>query len=425
MKVLWFTNIELPELSMALGRQSQVIGGWMSALLEALRTQASVELAVATMVPGQRVVSRHVVNTVTYYGLPSAKHRAEGLSSWFASSCNAVLEEFRPDIIHVHGTEDCYGLYTASLRAGPPTVVSIQGLVHVYRQHVGGGITLAKALEGGQAGLLSWLRYEEMQHQWAGRGRRERTILAQNRYFIGRTGWDQAHLLANNPAARYFHGDELLRPAFYKQKWEWEAARRASIFCTAAHSPLKGFHLVLDAMSMLKDEFPEITVRVAGAPWNASRGFGFYGRYLKSLIDRRGLTARVTALPPLGAEQVASELASAAAFAIPSLIENSPNSLAEAMLVGTPCVAALVGGIPSMIEDGQTALGFQSGDATYLAHCLRRVLKDEALSRRLSTCGRAAAVARHNAGRLVADQLSIYRQVIAEARNRAVDALQA
>lgn len=413
MRILWFTNTPMPELSAILGRTPAVVGGWMSSLLEELRHRPDVEIAVATSIAGQRSMVRHRSNGLTYYSLPYTTAHGSDVTHEFLEACEGAVRDFSPQIIHVHGTEQAYGHFTAHRGPNPPAVISIQGLIHVYSRYVTGGISLAAASEAGVSGLLSHLRFALMQRSWWHRGRGEQRILAGNRFFIGRTEWDRAHLMANNASAQYFHCGELLRPPFYQHRWDPRSARKYSIFCTAAHSPLKGFHLVLDAVSLLKESFPEITVRVAGAPWNADRGFGYYGRFLKALIDRRGLAGHVTPLPSLGAEQMAEEMATASVFVIPSLVENSPNSLGEAMLVGTPCVAALVGGIPSMITDGESALGFPSGDAEYLAHDLRRIFVDEALAQRLSSVARAESLTRFDPARVVAAQLGVYRTVIA------------
>ena len=172
--------------------------------------------------------------------------------------------------------------------------------------------------------------------------------------------------------------------------------------------------MLLDAVCQLRAEFPQVSVRVAAAPWDEHRGYGFYGRYLKALIDRRRLGDIVTPLSALSAQQVAEELARAAAFVIPSFIENSPNSLAEAMLVGTPCVTSLVGGVPSMVEDGKSALGFQSGDSPCLAHCLRRLFASDALSDDLSAKARSLAATRHNQKVVVERQFETYRAIAAQ-----------
>lgn len=414
MKVLWFTNTLMPDISERLGRSPEVVGGWMPSLLAAMRRIPSVELAVGTMVPRQQT-GVYEVNGVTYVCLPTAKKRwsTRGARGLFAE-WREVIASVRPDVIHVHGTEDVYARFTTLGGYECPSVVSIQGLIHEYARHVTGGVSLDDAARAGAAGILSWLRYHALARQWRSRGVFEREALRASRHFIGRTAWDEAHVRAVNPAAVYHQCHEVLRPAFFRRGWQLGECRRHSIFCTAAHSPHKGFHVLLESVKLLRGSFPDVQVRVAGAPWSESKGRGCYGRYIKSLIDSYDLGDNVVALPALDAEGVARELTSAHAFVIPSLIENSPNSLAEAMLVGTPCVAALVGGVPSMIDDGTTALGFPPGDAAYVAQCLRRLFTDDGLAQKLSGEARRVAEVRHDPTRVVTEQVSIYEQVIAD-----------
>jgi glycosyltransferase involved in cell wall biosynthesis len=297
-------------------------------------------------------------------------------------------------------------------------VISIQGLLHVYSRHVGGGIAFEDALDGQRDGLLSWLRYHYQKIQWTERGRVEKLLIKGNCNFIGRTDWDKAHVLAVNPDANYFYGGELLRPPFFTAKWDIAKAQRHTIFCTAAHSPLKGFHWLLYAVILLRREFSDIKVRVAGALWNEKMGFGYYGRFIKRLIDKYDLSHQIIPLPSLSAEEVAKELCKAHAFVIPSLIENSPNSLAEAMLVGTPCVAAYVGGIPTMSVHNVSSLLFPSGDAACLAYYVRRIFTDDFLAQQLSGNAKKVASDRHNAEKINARQLEIYRQITSGAHGR-------
>lgn len=414
MKIFWFTNIVLPELATALGRKPEVVGGWMSSLLDAMREQGDVEIAVATLDPEVSSLAIHLVKRVTYFRLPGGRMKVAPLAPAFIASCAGALDAFKPDIIHVHGTEDVYGLFTALHEGACPAVVSIQGLIHVYCRHVRGGLGLGDSLVAGRAGMLASFRYLLQERQWVKRGRIEQRVIRGNGHFIGRTRWDRAHVMAVNPAAQYYHGEEMLRPAFFASRWKTGTVRRHTVFCTAAHSPLKGFHWLLYAVAMLRHEFPQINVRVAGAPWNGTEGCGYYGRYIKRLIDKLGLSRHITPLPSLSAEDVAEELRLAHVFVIPSLIDNSPNSLGEAMLVGTPCIASLVGGIPSMIDDGETALGFPSGDPEYLGDCIRRVFIEDSLALSLSAKARAVAMDRYDPAKVVAGQLEIYRLVIAD-----------
>lgn len=401
----------MPELTRKIGRNIDVYGGWMPSLLNALRSTTDVEIAVACIDPETNQLVKHEIEGVTYFLLPLKQPKEPQLTPAFVEACTEAITAFHPDIIHVHGTEYVYGLFTAQAGCRVPTVISIQGLLHVYSRYVDGGITLRDSFDGGIPGLLSWLRFQLQQFQWIKRGRVEQQILKGNENIIGRTDWDKAHVFEVNPEARYFYGGELLRLPFHEAQWDLAQSQRHSLFCTAAHSPLKGFHWLLYAVNLLKKEFPDINVRVAGAPWNDSKGFGYYGRYLKRLIDKYGLSSHVTPLSSLSAEEVAKELKRAHAFVIPSLIENSPNSLAEAMMVGTPCVASLIGGIPSMVENEKSALCFPGGDVAYLAHCIRRIFTNDELAQQLSSNARAVALERHAPEKIIPQLMETYRNV--------------
>jgi glycosyltransferase involved in cell wall biosynthesis len=413
MRILWFTNILMPDVCKAFGQPAQVVGGWMPSLLSALLRTGNVEMAVAAVHRDLNSVEKMVLNGVTYYLLPKSTEDERKLTERFKDYCTFAIKDFVPDLVHIHGTENLFGLYTAQERPPCPVVISIQGLLHVCYRHVLGGLTFSQYLEGGKEGLLAWGRFILKAREWARRGDNECSAIAGNRHFIGRTLWDHANVTAINPAAKYYFCNELLRPPFYAATWDIGTMSRHTIFCPAAHSPLKGFHWVLPAIAALCHEFPSITVRVAGAPWSMSEGKGYYGRYMHKLINKYCLAGRVVPLPALSDTEMATELQNAHAFVIPSLIENSSNSLAEAMLVGTPCIAAFVGGIPSMVADGEDALCFPAGDSTYLSHQLRRLFNDDQLARRLSGNARLVARDRHDEGRIVAEQEDIYCRVIA------------
>ena len=260
----------------------------------------------------------------------------------------------------------------------------------------------------------------EQQWRMAKRARLEREIFATNSAFVGRTRWDQSHAQRLNAEARYYHCDELIRQPFFDIHWDASKIIPHSIFASSASYPLKGFHVLVRAVEILRNEFPGITLRTPLADfypklsgtkrlWKNFR-LGGYSRYVTNLIRDAGLENNVFSLPSLDAQEMADELAKAHVFVLPSFIENSPNSLAEAMLVGTPAVASFVGGIPSMVEDGKSALLFPPGDESVLASGIRRIFLDNQLAQALSNQARTDSRQRHSEGKIIQTLLEIYRQ---------------
>lgn len=106
-------------------------------------------------------------------------------------------------------------------------------------------------------------------------------------------------------------------------------------------------------------------------------------------------------------------LETATAVVLPSAQENVPMVVAEAMAAGVPAVATRLGGIPEMVEDGTTGLLYDAGDVAGLTDCLRRLLDDPGLVRRMGAAARERARALY-APEVVAERtLALYRELVA------------
>lgn len=166
----------------------------------------------------------------------------------------------------------------------------------------------------------------------------------------GRTAWDYAHVLAINPDVRYHRVGETLRNIFYNHKWEYAKCTPHSIFVSQASYPIKGLHFLLRAAAIVKREYPDIRIRVAGEDIISKSPIRLsgYGKYLKHLIRNLNLEDNVAFIGLRDEEEMLAEYLNANVFALPSVIENSPNSLGEAMQLGMPCVASICGGTPEI-----------------------------------------------------------------------------
>lgn len=75
----------------------------------------------------------------------------------------------------------------------------------------------------------------------------------------------------------------------------------------------------------------------------------------------------------------------------PSLADNMPNSVLEALACGVPVVSTNVGGIPALLQDGVTALLVPPGDPAAMAHAILALLRDPPRARQQVQAGRAHA----------------------------------
>ena len=430
MRVLWFTSSIMPDHAIALGITSSPRAAWLPALAQAFVESKKIVLAVATNIPDE-IYKKHNINGVEYYSLSSCKinNTNDCISSALINNYQNVLEDFKPDIIHIHGTEYFQGLLTGRGYIKSPTVLSIQGVLTAYQNQYWGGLSFYQLLISRT--LRDWIRLDgifEQKVEMTRRAEIEQEIFASNSAFIGRTLWDRSLTRKLNPNARYYHCNELIRKPFYDVQWNICNICRHTIFASSASYPLKGFHVLIKAVSLLRNEFPNIQIRtplanfysgMKGAKrfWQDCRSGG-YARYLTDLICNEGLEDNIFALPMLEAEDMVQELVKAHVFVLPSFIENSPNSLAEAMLIGTPSIASFVGGVPSMTSNEETALLFSPGDETLLAEQIRLIFLDDQLAIGLSYNAQKFSKNRYCKEIIVNDMLNIYNT---EIQNQAIE----
>jgi L-malate glycosyltransferase len=127
-------------------------------------------------------------------------------------------------------------------------------------------------------------------------------------------------------------------------------------------------------------------------------------------IEEHGLTQHVRLL---GTRQDVARLAAAAdVFLLTSISEGIPLTIIEAMAAGLPVVATRVGGVPEVVEEGQTGLLARSGNDAELAAHLLKLARDPDLCRRLGRKGRERASVVFSESRMHACYLNLYREML-------------
>lgn len=427
MRILWLNSGLLPRAVEALGDAKSVTSGWLGSMQEAL-LQIDSTLEMCALCLDHRPCDVKIGN-VRYVSF------GERGKTWYKKvprsielQCKRVIEEFSPDVIHVQGTEYFYGCMSEDVYCGKPVVVSIQGVISGCHPHFTGGLTPAETWWTKLN--LRLLRYGAtfLREQTFWREKRavqEAKTIRQQRYFIGRTEWDEAWVRYFNPKAKYFHVNETLREPFYLVRRDRKAIKPHTIYCSAAAGyALKGAHWLLRAVAALKNEFPDIQLRIVAAKDKLDKNRSFmaklkddaYGMYLRRLVRDLGIENNVVALPALPAEGVAEELKNAELFVLPSLCENSPNSLGEAMLVGTPAIATFVGGTPSILKDGIEGKLVPSCDPAALAEAIRRWFMHPEEAEACVALARATALARHDGRRNAKETLAVYETISTKLR---------
>ena len=423
MKVLWFYGgTLLPAASRALGDPIGVSCGWLPSMLDALlAADGDIKICVVGLDARNCDFEDGRVRYATFG--QAGRFTYKKIPGELQGRASRIIKDFCPDVIHIQGTEYFYGCFDEAVYGGVPTVVSLQGVISGCHPYYNGGLSPneVRCYDLTPKGLLKRHSVFGVQTKWREtRAAQEVRVLKAHRNFIGRTEWDRAWVEFYNPAARYFTVNENLRAPFYAERRNPANVKRHSIYCgAAAHYPLKGLHWLMRAVASLKDEFPDIQLRIAAAEryfapnrsiMERLKGQGYHA-YLRSLAKELAIEDNIVALPTLPAEAVAEELKSAELFVLPSMCENSPNSLGEAMIVGTPSIATFVGGVPSILKDGKEGCLVPSGDPAALADAIRRWFRHPDEAEACVANARATAIARHNVGVNARATLNVYWEI--------------
>lgn len=172
--------------------------------------------------------------------------------------------------------------------------------------------------------------------------------------------------------------------------------------------PIKRVDLFLDAAGRLARERP--------GTWFCVAGDGELAGALRSSAAARALGGRI--VWPGFVEDTPALYAASDVVALSSDNEGTPVSLIEALASGTVVVATRVGGVPSVVRDGESGLLVARGNAGALADAARRLLDDPDLRAGLAARGRRDVLGRFGVERLVQETAGLYREGLARDRGR-------
>lgn len=167
-------------------------------------------------------------------------------------------------------------------------------------------------------------------------------------------------------------------------------------------TPLKGVaHLIRALPRVLESVDADLVL--AGAPTDRE-----YFQSVKRLVEELGLTDRVHFHGLLGEDALLDEFSRASVLVLPSLQENSPMVIQQAMAGGIPVVASRVGGVAHVLEDGKTGWLVEPEKPDELAGALVRVLGDPSFRHAAASRSRQLAE-RFRAGNVAEQTLAVYR----------------
>lgn len=434
MRVLWVCNIMLPVVAEYLHLEASNKEGWLTGLSTTIlrhQKENGIELGVCFPALGDLAEFGQVLQVpgtdavVHAFGFYEDIHRAEVYEEKTEERLKQIIRKFCPDVIHCFGTEFPHTL--AAVKAfdhRERALIGIQGLCSIYAEHFRADLPdyVWKRIT-----FRDRVKQDDLRRQhekYVQRGVYEIEAVQRAGHITGRTKWDRKYTGEWNPDAEYHFMNETLRSNFYEGCWEEKNCKKYSIFLSQGDYPIKGLHYMLKAMPDVLKRYPETEIYVAGnsiVKSAAEKGIAgvkgklkleSYGKYILQLMEETGTLHKVHFLGRLDAEQMKKQYLNSHVFVCPSSIENSPNSVGEAMLLGVPTVCADVGGVADIFTGGVDGILYPAGNVKKLAEAVDIMFAGGERVESYREAERIHAKTTHDAQKNYERLLEIYTEIV-------------
>lgn len=420
MKVLWLCNIILPKVAKELNLKASNKEGWLSGICSRVEKDSDFELAVCFPVPKEFACFKRRINGVTYFGFVEDTVHPECYDASLEDSLREIVDEYGPDVIHIFGTEYPHTLAMCRVcrDKSEKILIGIQGIMEIYKDHYFDGLPLNVINRATFRDYLKSDSLKQQQDKYSKRAINEIEAVKIAGNVTGRTPFDVGFAANTNPNAKYHFMNETLRSEFYEGNWDIDYCEKYSIFLSQGNYPIKGLHVMLEAMPKILKKYPAAKVYVAGDVITRFKSLkdkikiSSYGLYIRELIRKNHLEGKIIFTGSLNAEAIRNRLLQSNVFVCPSSIENSPNSLGEAMILGVPCISSNVGGISGIFDEGEDGLFFENQDYDKLAECVISLFDDKYLQAKFSQHASMHAHRTHNPDINYKRLLEIYNEIM-------------
>lgn len=411
MKILWLCNIRFSNEKI---RES---GTWLQPLAQGLIENGDVELYTIAESRETKEIVFEDVKGIHQYVIPWRKRRRylQCLpSKKSVEDVTNILNIVKPDLVHVWGTESIWAYMNISnCFEGYKILLEIQGLTSSCYRYYYGGINWLERLKtiSIEEVLRPWKSIYFNKLQFLRRGHVEVKSIRSFDNISYQSDWvkNEVEKITNN--ARLHSTKILLREAFYSANpWsEYPHDGRAIFTVFAGVTPYKGLDVLLKALTVLKNNYPNVELRIAGKVQDSKSGLT---KYYTDKISKYGIKGNVTFLGPLNDCELINELQQANVAVIPSFVESYCLAFAEAMMVGTPTVSSTAAALPTLADNNKEALFYSPKDYNDCARKIEVLLKDRELANTISHNCRCRRFKENDKKLVIETQYSIYSDII-------------
>lgn len=421
-KVMWIAYQPLAIIAKDMGMNvSDAFGGWLEGAAERINFHGEIELIYCF--PNSVQVEGNI-NNIQYYSLKPIKEiHFKDITEYKDSDFKrfkSIVEQNKPDIIQIYGTEQLFQRQYIKMAYDMgminKTIVWIQGLVLFCAQCYNSGFTIKQIKSATLWEKFRRTNISGIQKRLALNGKDEVRCLKLLKNVFVRTDWDYACCKSINENLCFYKCNETLRSQFYENKiWNIEKIERHSIFISQYSTPIKGFHILIKALPIILKEFPDTIIYTTGKDLLSTNGMidsvreSSYLKILRKLIVQNNLEKNVKFLGVLNAEDMRNRYIMSHVSVLSSEIENSSNSIGEAIMLGVPLVAADVGGVSSMVKDKEHCLLYPFYEYAMLAENICKIFRSDELANNLSESAKKRAQIIYNKEKNYNDLINSYK----------------
>lgn len=393
--------------------------GWIGALQQLFidaRSEHTLALAFVSATEKEKTKKNGIIYYPIYEkpesGIRKLCRYYGGYKSWdrehLVPQIKEVISDFHPDVIHLFGLEN--QLATILGRTAIPTVVHLQGLL--------GPVANAFYPNGFNHSSFIWpptkrewlyrngFLYEKKKLDL--RSRQEQKLFKEARFFMGRTDWDFHVSQLMSKESMYYKVNEALRQPFYENAGKWRPNDgKMTITSTISETLYKGLDLILKTALILKRE------TTIDFEWNVTgvKADSNFRKFIEHNVGIKGADVNVRYCGIMNAQQLVGHSLKSNVYVHPSYIDNSPNSVCEAQLLGLPVIATHVGGVSSLMEHKKSGILVPANEPHETAFWIMQFHNNPDMAKELGRNGYELAKARHAPEQIIKDLFNAYKDI--------------
>jgi glycosyltransferase involved in cell wall biosynthesis len=420
MKVLWIVNSPLSHVRQhnRIGNLSS--GSWLDAAFISLADK-EIELIVLNF---SKIDQSFFVGKHRFITLSGFKNTPK-ISQYEHKCLDRIFSSCKPDILIQWGTEYSFGLKVFTFLKDVPKGIYMQGIIGDIGTNY-------------YSGLNQWqiLRYTTirdiilretlpvLKRKFIEQSVNERAYLEMARNVILENGYSVAKLKSYYRGLTVYLSKLPIKSTFLDYEWNYDRKQPYTIMTILPSHPIKGIHILLEAISIVKEFYPNVILKIPGTINMREKSFfslirmKSYIRFLKSEIYRLKLNNNIEYLRIQSSNEMGEQLSKSHVFVMPSNVENHSASLIEALTVGIPSITSDCGGVKEIVDHGNTGFIYRYEEYELLASYILKLFASPDLAKRMGALAREFTVKSRFSTDESQNMLKIYREIIINSKDR-------